>query len=577
MKQVLKYIKPYIGFLIVILMAKLTAAVLELMIPSALGDILDIAAPSGSVPLILRYGLKMAIFAVCTAALNISSNITSSHFIHKAVESLRQDLFKKVSSLSSAQLDEVTEASAVTRLTSDTYNITQMCIGCMTMGIRTPILMVGGIFVALQEDVMLTLVLLVAIPLVTFVAIRGNRIAVPKFRARQAASDVMVRTVQENVTGIRVIKALSKTEHEKKRFDGVNSDLAHKTMDATLVSAKKSNTNIFILNTMQAVMILVGALRVNAGLMTAGKIVAFMSYFTMITNAALNIANILMMVSNGTASAQRITEIFEKPQDLQSQDIPADDTPCALEFRHVRFSYLGQANNLEDISFRLEKGQTLGVIGATGSGKTTLVNLLLRFYDVSEGAIYIDGQDIRSFGDSDLRKKFGVAMQNDFLVADTVENNIDFYRGLPKEDILAAAKIAQAEEFISEKEGGMDYSLAIKGNNLSGGQKQRLLIARAAASKPEILILDDSSSALDYRTDASLRRALSENLRDTTKVIVAQRVSSIASADLILVLEDGRVIGQGKHEELLKTCEEYAHIAHIQMEATSGEEVACHG
>jgi len=404
MKQVLKYIKPYIGFLIVILMAKLTAAVLELMIPSALGDILDIAAPSGSVPLILRYGLKMAIFAVCTAALNISSNITSSHFIHKAVESLRQDLFKKVSSLSSAQLDEVTEASAVTRLTSDTYNITQMCIGCMTMGIRTPILMVGGIFVALQEDVMLTLVLLVAIPLVTFVAIRGNRIAVPKFRARQAASDVMVRTVQENVTGIRVIKALSKTEHEKKRFDGVNSDLAHKTMDATLVSAKKSNTNIFILNTMQAVMILVGALRVNAGLMTAGKIVAFMSYFTMITNAALNIANILMMVSNGTASAQRITEIFEKPQDLQSQDIPADDTPCALEFRHVRFSYLGQANNLEDISFRLEKGQTLGVIGATGSGKTTLVNLLLRFYDVSEGAIYIDGQDIRSFGDSDLRK-----------------------------------------------------------------------------------------------------------------------------------------------------------------------------
>ncbi len=576
MKHALKYVKPYMGFFLVILMAKLTAAVLELMIPSALGDILDIAAPSGSVPLIVRYGLKMAIFALCTAALNMSSNITSSYFIHKAVENLRQDLFKKVSSLSSAQLDDVTEASAVTRLTSDTYNITQMFIGCMTMGIRTPILMVGGIIVALQEDVMLTLVLLVAIPLVTFVAIRGNRIAVPKFRARQAASDNMVRTVQENVTGIRVIKALSKVEHEKKRFDGVNTDLADKTMDASLVSAKKSNTNTLVLNLMQAVMILIGALRVNAGVMTAGKIVAFLSYFTMITNAALNIAGIFMMVSNGTASAQRMAEIFEKPQDLQPQDIPANENPCALEFRHVRFSYLGQADNLENLSFRLQKGETLGIIGATGSGKTTLVNLLLRFYDVDEGAILINGQDIRSMEDSVLREKFGIAMQSDFLVADSIENNIDFYRHLPKENLLEAAKIAQAEEFIREKEGGMDYPLAIKGANLSGGQKQRLLIARAVASKPEILILDDSSSALDYRTDASLRRSLSENLHDTTKIIVAQRVSSIASADLILVLENGKVIGQGKHEELLSSCEEYAHIARIQMEAV-GEEVAHHG
>ncbi|MBP3313897.1 MAG: ABC transporter ATP-binding protein [Oscillospiraceae bacterium] len=573
MKHTLKYLKPYMGFFFVILLAKLTAAVLELMIPSALGDILDIAAPSGSVSLIVRYGLKMAIFALCTATLNMSSNITSSHFIHKAVERLRQDLFQKVSTLSSAQLDDVTEASAVTRLTSDTYNITQMLIGCMTMGIRTPILMVGGIIVALQEDVMLTLVLFLAVPMVTLVAIHGNRIAVPKFRARQAASDHMVRTVQENVTGIRVIKALSKTEHEKKRFDAVNADLAEKTMDASLVSSKKSNTNILILNLMQALMILVGALRVNAGLMTAGKIVAFMSYFTMITNAALNIANILMMVSNGTASAQRMAEIFEKPQDLQVQDIPQDENPCALEFRNVRFSYLGQADNLENLSFRLEKGQTLGIIGATGSGKTTLVNLLLRFYDVDEGAIFIHGQDIRSIEDGALREKFGVAMQSDFLVADTTQNNIDFYRHLPKENLLEAAKIAQAEEFIREKEGGMDYPLAIKGANLSGGQKQRLLIARAVASKPEILILDDSSSALDYRTDASLRRALSENLHDTTKIIVAQRVSSIANADLILVLEDGKVIGQGKHQDLLHSCEEYAHIARIQMEAV-GEEVA---
>lgn len=576
MKQVLKYVKPYIGVLIVILMAKLTAAVLELMIPSALGDILDIAAPSGSVSLILRYGLRMAIFALLAAGLNLSANVTTAHLANKSVEHLRQDLFQKVTGLSSAQLDEITESSVVTRLTTDTYNITQMFIGCMTMGIRAPILMLGGIFVALREDVMLALVLLAAIPLVTFISIRGNRIAVPKFRARQSASDVMVRTVQENVTGIRVIKALSKTEHEKKRFDGVNVDLADKTMDASLVSSKKSNLNNLILNLMQVLIILIGALRVNSGTMTAGKIVAFLSYFTMITGAALGIANIFMMLSNGTASAQRVAEIFTQPKTLQKEDIPAEESACALEFRKVRFSYLGQADNLEDVSFCLKKGQTLGVIGATGSGKTTLVNLLLRFYDVDEGAIFIHGQDIRSFEDEDLRKKFGVAMQNDFLVADTIGNNIDFYRNLPEENIRSAARIAQAESFIAGKEGGMDYALAIKGNNLSGGQKQRLLIARAVAAKPEFLILDDSSSALDYRTDASLRRALAEELKGSTKIVVAQRVSSIASADLILVLENGKVIGQGRHEELLNTCEEYAHIAHIQMEAV-GEEVARHG
>ena len=385
----------------------------------------------------------------------------------------------------------------------------------------------------------------------------------------------MVRTVQENATGIRVIKALSKTQYEMDRYDKVNGELADKGLEASLITAKtRPLTNTIFYLSLVGV-ILVGAFRVNGGHMLPGKIVAFMSYFTLIVNATLGISGVFVMCSTGAASAARISEVMDMEKTMQLQEFAQEQTDYALEFCNVSFSYDGVEPNLSNVSVKLKKGQTLGIIGATGSGKTTLVNLLLRFYDVDEGRILINGRDIRSIPNEELRQMFGVVFQNDFLVADTIEKNIDFYRDLGSDALRKAAVMAQASEFIAEKEGGMEYCLTVKGNNLSGGQKQRLLIARALASGPDILVLDDSSSALDYQTDAKLRKALSESFENTTKVIIAQRVSSIKGADCILVLDGGDVIGQGTHDELMTSCEEYQHIARIQMETE--EEVAVHG
>jgi ATP-binding cassette subfamily B protein len=300
--------------------------------------------------------------------------------------------------------------------------------------------------------------------------------------------------------------------------------------------------------------------------------VAFLQYFTMILNAMLGITRIFVMFSKGEASARRVAGVLAMEEDLTvlpGQDEP-EEKPAHIEFRNVSFSYTGIGKNISDLSFRLDHGQTLGILGPTGSGKTTILNLLLRLYDPDEGQVLIDGQDIRTIGPDRLRGKFGAVFQNDFVMEGTVSDNLRMFRDIPMERLEEAARDAQAE-FIAQK-GGMEADVQVRGNNLSGGQKQRLLIARALAAKPEILILDDASSALDYRTDAKLRRALRENYRDTTTVLVAQRISSLRHADLILVLQDGGVIGAGNHEQLMTSCEEYRHLAQVQM--GDGEEEA---
>ena len=289
----------------------------------------------------------------------------------------------------------------------------------------------------------------------------------------------------------------------------------------------------------------------------------------MILNGMLGLSKIFVVLSQGIASADRIEQVLEMDERQFVGQYPAGNADYMVEFKDVNFSYNGGENNLENINFAIRKGGTLGIIGATGSGKSTIVNLLMRFYDVSSGAVYVGGDDVRSVPVETLRSRFGVAFQNDFLMADSVRVNIDYGRNLPEADILSAADSAQAGAFISQLDGGLDYDLAQKAANLSGGQKQRLTIARALAGKPEILILDDSSSALDYETDAALRRALAGNYPSATKIIIAQRVSSVRSADAILVLDDGRQIGLGTHEHLLRTCEEYALIYKAQM----GEDV----
>jgi ATP-binding cassette subfamily B protein len=311
--------------------------------------------------------------------------------------------------------------------------------------------------------------------------------------------------------------------------------------------------------------ILVGAYRVNNGSTEGGVIVAFLQYFTMILNAMMGVTRIFVMWSKGEASAKRVADVLALPEDMQieaAQEV-ADD-PAHIEFKNVSFSYTGVGKNIENLSFRLQHGQTLGILGGTGSGKTTILNLLMRLYDVDEGQILIDGADVRTIDNDALRAKFGVVFQNDFVFGGTIAENIAFFRDLSPEQLQTAADHAQAS-FIAEKEGAMEAEVALRGNNLSGGQKQRLLISRALAADPEILVLDDASSALDYQTDANLRRALRENYRDTTTVLVTQRVSSLQHADLILVMDDGQVIGAGDHATLMETCEEYRMIAQTQM------------
>ena len=432
------------------------------------------------------------------------------------------------------------------------------------MGIRAPILLIGGIFMMLSMDATLALVLVALLPVIAVVVFFVTKHTVPMYTKQQTVLDNVVRVVQENITGIRVIKALSKTDYEKKRFHTVNEDLSDTSLKAGMIAGITNPIASLVLRLGLTLVVLLGAFRVQSGAMKSGVIVAFLQYFTMILNAMLTVTRIFVMLSKGEASAKRVCNVLTLENDLAT--LPEQETQgtAHIAFDDVSFSYTGIGTNLSHLSFTLQHGQTLGILGATGSGKSTLINLLLRLYDPDSGTIRIDGKDIRTMDYDTLRQKFGIVFQNDFITEGTIADNIRFFRPLSDETIAAAAQHAQAD-FIEAREGGMDAEVVVRGNNISGGQKQRLLIARALAANPEILVLDDSSSALDYATDAALRKALREHYRKVTTVLVAQRISSLRHADLILVLHDGQVIGMGDHDHLMQTCEEYRSIAHTQM------------
>ena len=565
MQRLRKYLKPYWLFILLTLVIKLVGTYTELLIPRLMETMVDEKVPAGDSRSIYLYGGGMLLCAAACLVFNIVANRMSAISSGKITRAIRHDLFQKLENLSARQMDELTVPSAESRLTSDTYNINQMLARIQRMGIRAPILLMGGIFMMLRMDVTLSLVLIALLPIIALVVFLVTRKSLPLYRKQQTVLDKVVRKVQENITGIRVIKALSKTDYEKQRFHSVNSELTAVDQKAGLVSAVTNPTASLVLNLGLTLVVLIGAYRVNNGQMKSGVIMAFLQYFVMILNAMLGVTRIFVMWSKGQASANRVADVLQLPQDLTIETPgPQADKPAHIEFRHVNFSYTGIGRNTADLSFRLEKGQTLGILGPTGSGKSTILSLLMRLYDADNGQILIDGQDIRTIPYGQLRSKFGVAFQNDFMMEGTIADNIRFFRDLDDDAIARAAQCAQAD-FIAQKEGGMDAEVQVRGNNLSGGQKQRLLIARALAADPEILILDDASSALDYRTDARLRQALREHYRHTTTVLVAQRISSLRHADVILVLSDGAVIGKGSHEELMATCEEYAYLANIQM------------
>ena len=570
MKKLMKYVKPHIWYIALTIAIKFVGTYAELWIPSIMESMLDDIVPTGNVQKIYLYGGLMLLCAVACLVLNITANRMTAFSSGRITKSIRHDLFQKLQSLSARQMDELTISSAESRLTSDTYNVNNMLTRVQRMGIRAPILLVGGIIMLVQMDWVLALVLIVLLPIISIVIYTVSKKSLPLYTKQQATLDDVVLVTQENITGIRVIKALSKTEHEKKRFEGVNSQLSEISQKAGRVTSINGPATMAVMRVGLALVVLVGAFRVNAGAIEAGVIIAALQYFTMIINATTGITRIFIMWTRGEASAKRVASVLELPVDMAVEPaVEAEENAPHIEFKNVTFSYTGVGKNLENLSFALQHGQTLGILGGTGSGKSTILNLLMRLYDVDGGQILLDGKDIKTIPEPELRKKFGIVFQNDFVTEGTIAHNIRFFRDLSDEQVQKAADCAQAA-FIAEKEGGMEAEVVIRGNNLSGGQKQRLLIARALAADPEILVLDDASSALDYQTDANLRRALRENYRNTTTVLVTQRVSSLQHADLILVLNDGEVIGAGNHESLMATCEEYRLIAKTQMGVEGG-------
>ncbi len=568
MKHVLHYIKPLFATMMFGVSIKFFAAIMELLLPMLLSYIIDDIVPTGSVKMIVVFGFLMLICSATALAGSITANHITAKVSRHATENLRNALFERISYLSARQIDEFTVPSLESRLTSDTYHVHQMIGSTQRIGIRGPCLLLGGICISFILDAALTLVLIAAMPLITISVVLITKHGIPLFVAKQEKSDSMTRIVRENAQGVRIIKALRKEEYEKARFSECNYDLNRAEKRAALNTALSNPILNLILNLALIAVIAVGAIRVNAGVTETGKIIAFTSYFTIILNALRSITRVFIRSATGLASANRIAEVLDAPYDLEADSTYNDveENAPMIVFDHVSFSYNGVKNDVEDISFTLNRGETLGIIGPTGSGKTTLIALLMRQYDVTSGAVRIDGRDVRSMTHDEISKKFGMAFQNDFLFADTIKNNITFGRDISDEDIQTAIDTAQAAPFISEKDGGLSHELTIKGANLSGGQRQRLILSRALAGNPEILVLDDSSSALDYATDAKLRTAIRQNYSGkTTAVIIAQRISSIMHANKILVIEDGKITGCGTHEELISSCPLYREINDSQI------------
>ncbi|MBQ6796074.1 MAG: ABC transporter ATP-binding protein [Clostridia bacterium] len=546
---------------------KTTGTVSELMLPFILSHILTNVIGK-SIGEVILWGGLMVVCSAIACIFNIIANRKAAKVSRNFAEEMRRDLFKKTLHLSARQTDLFTIPSLESRITTDTYNVHHFVNMMQRLGVRAPIMLIGGIAITLLMDAYLSLVMIAMLPLIFVTVYFISSKGVPLYSRVQKSVDAMVRVVREDAHGIRVIKALSKTDYEHRRYDKVNKQLVGNEIKAGVIMGSVNPIMTFFMNMGSVAVIAIGAHRVTGSLSTPETVIAFMQYFTLISMAMMSVTRMFVMYTKAAASAKRISEVVEAEADIvlkEKNEYPDIKSDGHIKFDCVSFSYNGKKNNAEDVSFTVKRGGSVGIIGATGSGKSTIVKLLLRFYDVDEGAIYINGEDIRTIEKERFYAMFGTAMQQDFLYADTIEENIKFGRDITDDEVIRATEIAQARDFIEGFNDGFKHMLSQHGTNISGGQKQRILIARAIAAKPEILILDDSSSALDYKTDAALRCALKESLGETTTITVAQRVSSVKNCDLIIVLDEGRIIGMGSHEELLESSEEYAEIAESQM------------
>lgn len=574
MKQILKYLKEYKKECICAPLFKLLEASFELIVPLVMAAIIDNGITASDKP----YIWKMGGVLVLLAAVGLVSSVTAQYFAAKAAvgfsTKLRHILFEKIESLSFSKMDTVGTSTLITRMTSDINQVQSGVNLVLRLFLRSPFIVFGAMAMAFTVNVRAAMVFVVTIPLLSIVVFSVMAASLPLYKKVQSSLDTVLSHTRENLEGTRVIRAFNKQNDEIDSFNRDNEFLTNMQQVVGRISALTNPLTFIIINIATIAVIVSGGKQVYAGILTQGEVVALVNYMSQILVELIKLANLIVQVTKAVACGNRISDVLSIPSKLPEKNpklIGAKDGAPEVEFDHVCMTYEGAADEtLTDISFTVQKGQTIGIIGGTGSGKSSLVNLIPRFYDATKGTIRIQGNDINDYDAVQLRDKIGVVMQKAVLFAGTIADNLRWGKNdATEEEMWKALDIAQATEVVKGKEGGLDYMIEQGGKNLSGGQKQRLTIARAVVKDPDILILDDSASALDFATDASLRAALKNMHGDKTIFIVSQRTSSIQFADNIIVLDDGQMVGFGPHEELLETCETYKEIYDSQFKKES--------
>ena len=588
MKKLLVYLKDYKKESVLGPLFKLLEATFELIVPLVMAAIIDTGVATGD----KSYIMKMCMVLVLLAVIGLTCSITAQYFAAKAAvgfaTKLRHALFAHIERLSFTEMDTVGTATLITRMTSDVNQVQNGVNLVLRLFLRSPFIVFGAMVMAFTIDVKAALVFVVTIPLLSIIVFGIMLISIPLYKKVQSALDKVLGITRENLTGSRVIRAFNKEDDETVHFNENNDLLTRAQIYVGKISALMNPLTYVIINGAIVVLVWTGAVRVDNGYITQGEVVALINYMSQILVELVKLANLIININKSIACGNRIQSIFEMQPSItdgsgQKVDKVRTDTAdrseeaeYAVEFSHVGLTYAGAGDeSLTDIDFKVKKGETIGIIGGTGSGKSSVVNLIPRFYDVTSGFIKVDGKDVKDYPLEELRGKIGTVLQKAVLFHGTIRENLKW--GNPdatEEDLNRAITVAQAKEFVDNKEGRLDFEIEQGGKNLSGGQRQRLTIARAVVKKPEILILDDSASALDFATDAALRKAIREMEGETTVFIVSQRAASIQHADRIVVLDDGKIVGLGTSEELLESCEVYQEIYNSQFKKQEGGKTA---
>lgn len=566
MKELIKYLRHYIKESILAPLFKMLEASFELFVPLVMAAIIDTGIKNSDKP----YMFKMAMVLVGLAIVGFISALTAQYFAAKASvgfgKELRGDLYRHINTLSYSEIDKIGTSTLITRLTADVNQMQTAVNLFLRLFLRSPFIVIGAVVMAFTVDPKTAIIFAVSIPLLAAVVFGIMFYSVPIYKKVQNRLDSVMRITRENLSGVRVIRAFNHEQKEIEDFDKCSEELKDMQLYGGKISAYLNPITYVIVNLSIVLIIYVGGIRVNTGRLTQGEVISLINYMSQVLVELIKLSNLIINLTKSVACGNRIYDVFKIKPSINDGSGIKTNGEAAVEFDHVSATYAGsKEKSLDSLTLSIPRGSTIGIIGATGSGKTTLISLIPRFYDVSEGSLKVNGTDVRNYNVDELRKLIGVVPQKAALVSGTVRDNVKW--GKPDatdEEIIDALKTAQALDFVSEKD-GLDSKILQGGKNLSGGQIQRLTIARALVRKPEILILDDSSSALDFATDAALRRAIKADTDNMTVFIVSQRFSTIKNADMIIVLDDGKVCGIGKHDELFENCEEYRDICESQL------------